>query len=665
MQLPLLQDIVIIFALSLVVILICHRLRIPVLVGFLITGVAAGPHGLGLVGAVHDVETLAEIGVVLLLFSIGIEFSLRSLLEIKRSVLLGGAAQVVLTVLVTAGIFLLLDIPPGSAIFFGFLAALSSTAIVLNVIQSRAEIASPYGRTSLAILIFQDIIIVPMILFTPILAGASSAVAETLLLTTVKLVGILLLVWAGTKWIVPRLLHRIAQTRSRELFIISIITMCLGVAWLTSSIGLSLALGAFLAGLIISESEYSHHALSQVLSFKDLFTSFFFISIGMLLDVGYLIANPIIIVLVAIALIVLKSMIAGFVAFLLGLPFQTTVLTAFALSQIGEFSFILSKFGVEHGLIGGNFYQLFLAVSVTTMAATPFIIAISPRAADLVSKLPLPVWLTAGLRPVPAIEKTDLKEHLVIVGFGVNGRNVARAAKATGIPYIILEMNPDTVRQERARGEPIYFGNATLEPVLEHAGATRAKVIVVAIPDAAATERVTELARRLNPTVYLIVRTRYLQEMKPLHDLGANEVIPEEFETSVEIFARVLNQYSVPRADIERMIAELRADGYRMFRSLSESPESRKTHKLKLPDMEIAALRVCPGSYVAGRSVKEIISEKNQTLKVLAIQRKETILSECNSNFILQLDDVIYVLGRRDDISAFRGLCFIPVDGRD
>ena len=657
MQIQLLQDITILFVLSLVITFICHRIKVPVLVGFLITGVAAGPHGLALIRAVHEVEILAEIGVVLLLFSIGIEFSLKNLLQVKRSVLLGGSLQVLLTVAGATAVFHLFDQPLNSAIFFGFLVALSSTAIVLNVIQSRAEIASPYGSTSLAILIFQDLVIVPMILLTPILGGSEGDVAGSLLTLLLKMAGVILLVFIGTKWVVPQLLHQIAHTRSREIFLISIVTMCLGIAWLTSSIGLSLALGAFLAGLIISESEYSHHALSHIISFKDLFTSFFFISIGMLLDIRYLIANPILVLVVVLCLITLKSIIVGFVAFILGLPFKTTLLTAFALCQIGEFSFLLSKFGLEHGLIRGEFYQLFLAVSVVTMAATPFIIAAAPHVADLILRLPIPARMVAGLRPVTVIEKSsDLKDHLIIVGFGVNGRNVARAAKTAGIPYIILEMNPDTVRTERTRGEPIYFGDATQESVLEYAGATRARVMVVAIPDAAATERVTELVKRLNPSLYLIVRTRYLQEMKPLYELGADEVIPEEFETSVEIFTRVLAKYLVPRADIEKLVNEIRADGYQMFRSLSADAIQASDDALTLPEIEIAALRVCDQSFAMGKTVREVLFTKRNNLKIIAVQRGSELITEKFLDMTIRLDDIIYVLGKQGEIIDFRGL---------
>lgn len=573
MEIQILKDIVQIFAISIVVILLFHRLRVPAIVGFLLTGVIIGPHGLGLISAVHEVEILAEIGVVLLLFTIGIEFSLKKLMQIKKAVLLGGSVQVVLTILASAVIVSFLKFPANKAVFFGFLIALSSTAIVLKVLQDRAEIISPHGQTAMAILIFQDIVIVFMILATPILAGESQDLGYALLILGLKVAGIILLTVVLAKWVVHGVLYQVARTRSRELFLLSIVVICLAVAWLTSSIGLSLAMGAFLAGLIISESEYSHHAFSQIVPFRDLFTSFFFVSVGMLLDISYVLANPLIIIAVVAGLLVLKALIAGFVGTLLGLSFRTALLVGFSLAQVGEFSFILSRFGLEDGLISANTYQLFLAASVISMAATPFIIAAAPRLADLILKLPLPDRIAAGFYPVQQTAKAERKDHLIIVGFGVNGRNVARAAKISSIPYVIIEMNPATVRTEQNKGEAIFYGDATREAVLKHAGIETARVIVVAIPDAAATGRIADLVQLLNSNVHVIIRTRFLHEVDRLYQLGADEIIPEEFETSIQIFSRVLQQFSVSEDRIEKVIAEIRSECYGVFRKTAATED--------------------------------------------------------------------------------------------
>ena len=651
METSLLNDIVIIFGLAIAVLFICHRLRMPTIVGFLLTGIFVGPYGFGLVKAVHEVEFFAEIGVVFLLFTIGIEFSLERLLQIRKTILMGGSLQVLLTFGATFFIVRQFGQTFGEAIFIGFLVSLSSTAIVLKIIQKRAEVDTPHGRATLGVLIFQDIIIIPMILITPLLTGVTGDIAESVLLLIGKGIAIIALVFISAKWIVPRVLYQITKTRNQEFFLLSVVVICLGVACLTSKAGLSLALGAFLAGLIISESEYSHQALGNILPFRDVFTSFFFVSIGMLLDIGFFFQQPVAIALIVLGILILKAVIACFATILLGFPFRTSILVGLALSQVGEFSFILSRTGVEHGLLAGNIYQVFLACSILSMAVTPFIIALAPRAADIIMRLQLPKKLISGFYPASEIKINSKNGHLIIVGFGVNGRNVARAARLSGIPYTIIEMNPKTVRDEQAKGEPIYYGDSTHEVVLQHANIKNAKIVVIAINDPASTYRITEIIRRLNPKVYLIVRSRYLQEMKSLYKLGANEVIPEEFETSVEIFTRVLAKYLVPRDEIEKLVAEIRSDSYEMFRSFFKESSSFSDLDLQLPDVEISTLRVFENSPFVGKTLSEINLRNKYGITLLAIRRNSQILSNPNINMPFCVNDVLFVLGSSDNIT--------------
>jgi len=645
MEIVLLNDIVIIFGLSIGILFICHRLRVPAIVGFLLAGILTGPYGLGLVKAVHEVEILAEVGIVLLLFTIGIEFSFQRLLQIKKSVLMGGSIQVLLTLFVTFIIARHLGQPVGESIFMGFLIALSSTAIVLKLMQERAEVDSPHGRTTLGILIFQDLIIVPMILVTPLLAGATGGASEAVLVLLAKAIGIIGLVIVSAKWIVPQILYQIAKTRSQELFLLSIVVICLAAAWITSRAGLSLSLGAFLAGLIISESEYSHHALGNILPFRDVFTSFFFVSIGMLLDIGFLVRHPGTIALIALGVLVLKPIIAGFATVLLGFPLRVATLVGLALGQVGEFSFILSKSGVEYGLLDQNIYQMFLAFSVLSMALTPFIIILAPRLADIIPRVPLPERLISGFYAASETRGEDKKDHLIIVGFGVSGRNVARAAKRAGIPYTIIEMNPETVRSEQAGGEPIYYGDSTQEAVLQHANLKDARVVVVAINDPAATRRITAVIRRLNPRIHLIVRTRYLQEVKPIFELGADDVIPEEFETSVEIFTRVLVKYFIPRDDIERLVSEVRSDGYEMFRRLSKASADFSDLKVEIPDVDISTFRISQRSPLIGKTLAQIGLRRHCGVTVVAIRRDGQILANPGADTPLHFNDELFVLG--------------------
>ena len=660
MEIPLFNDIVIIFLLSIAVLFLCHRLRIPAIVGFLITGVLAGPYGLQLVGKVHEVEILAEIGVVLLLFTIGLEFSLKELLRIKRAVFLGGLLQVVLTIGVTFVIARVFGQAFGESIFFGFLVSLSSTAIVLKLLQEKAEVDSPHGRTSLAILIFQDVIVVPMLLFTPLLAGTAENISQSLLILLLKAVGIITLVMLSAAYIVPYLLYQITRTRSRELFLLSVVVICFSVAWLTFSMGLSLALGAFLAGLIISESEYSYQAIGNILPLRDIFTSFFFVSIGMLLNVSFLFKQPLLIAAITLGVLLVKTVTAGCATLLMGFPLRIVILVGMSLSQVGEFSFVLSKTGIENGLLSENTYQLFLAVSILTMAATPFVMNLMSHVAEAISRVPLLKKFHSALFPMSKSEKTDekvhLKDHLIIIGFGLNGQNVARASKIAGIPYMIIEMNPETIRRERIKGEPIFYGDAIQEAVLEHAAIREARVIVIAISDPVATRRIVAVTKKLNPKVYIIARTRFLQEMRNLYELGAEEVIPEEFETSVEIFTRVLMKYLIPRDEIDRFISEVRSDGYQIFRSHIRDSTSFTDLGLQLPDMEVTSFRVDEHSSMVGKTLSQIGLRKNYGVTLLAIRRDSRVLSNPEGEITICAHDVLIILGSPDKIADITSL---------
>jgi CPA2 family monovalent cation:H+ antiporter-2 len=457
MEVALFKDVLVIFSLAIGVLLICQRLNLPTVVGFLLTGILAGPYGFGLISAIEEVEILAEIGVMLLLFTIGVEFSLKEFMRMKKSVVLGGSFQVILTFLVSFAIATRLGRPFNEAVFIGFFISLSSTAIVLKILQEKAEFDSPHGRMALAVLIFQDIAVVPMILFTPLLAGEGANLGHSLGFLALKGLGVFVLVAVSAKWIVPGLLYQIARSRSRELFLLSVLVMCFGVAWLTYLAGLSLALGAFLAGLIISESEYGYHALGNIVPFRDVFTSLFFVSIGMLLDLGFLIKHPDQVALISLAVIISKTFIASIAVLFLGFPLRTAIIVGLTLCQVGEFSFILAKVGVDYGLLAGDRFQLFLAVAVITMGVTPFIMALAPRVAKATLILPLPAKLKTGFssksESVSEHRAHELEDHLIIVGYGLSGKNVATAAKTAKIPYVIIEMNPETVRNEKKAGK--------------------------------------------------------------------------------------------------------------------------------------------------------------------------------------------------------------------
>lgn len=661
MEIKLLQDIALIFGLGIVVLQVCHFAKLPSIVGFLITGVLLGPHGLGLVKGIHEVEVMAEVGVILLLFAIGLEFSFKELARLKRAILLGGGLQVLLTIAFTAGLVSgIFGLPVNRGIFIGFLFALSSTAIVLKLYQERAEINTPHGQTILSILIFQDIIVVLMMLFTPMLAGSFDDLGTALVNLGLKGALVIGLVIVCARYLVPTLLHQVARMRSREAFLMVIATICLLTAWLTSQVGLSLGLGAFLAGLIISESEYSTAALGNITPFRDVFMSLFFVSIGMLLDFGLVFAKPLLIFPLALGVLAVKAIIVMLVSLLLGLPLRNIILVAFALSQVGEFSFVLSKVGLDHGFLSGERYQLFLAVSVITMGLTPLMLWLAGQLSARVNLLPLPERLKTGLAPTKTMDESlaeeEFRNHLVIIGFGLSGHHLAQAAKKAGIRYIIIEANPDTVRRERLKGEPILYGDATHEALLEHAHVRHARSLVIAIYDPVATRRITQLVRQLNANVYLIVRTRLVAEVEPLKKLGADDVIPEEYETAVEIFTRVLHHYLVPQQEVERLVSEIRSGGYRMFRTLSRTITSVSGSDDFLSEAEVKVLRVEEGASVAGKTIGDIGLRKNYGITLLVVRRGTESINNPGADLEILAKDTLILFGPPDRFTTIMPL---------
>ncbi len=636
-------DVVSIVCLSTVSLFICNRIRIPTIVGFLLAGLLVGPYGLSMVHSVEAVETMAEIGVVLLLFTIGIEFSLPNLLKIRKTLIVGGLTQVGGTFCVTAALMLYSGMPADRAVFLGLLIALSSTAIVLKTLQKRGEIDLPHGKTTLAILIFQDLLVVPFMLFVPLLAGTVSLSLSAMAPFLIKAVACLAAVIVCARWILPEILHQVAKTRDSELFLFTVIAIGFGIAFVTYSIGLSLALGAFLAGLILSSSQYGLRALGRIHPLRDIFISFFFVSIGMLLDLNVIAENPALILAGTALIIGGKFFFAACAGILIALPLRASLLTGLSLAQVGEFSFILADSGRAAGLIDTNLFQLFLGMSILSMIVTPFLIQWASGIADALVKLPFPSMLKhRGLTNSP---KAPLCEHLIIIGYGLGGRHVAEASQACGIPHVIIEANPETTRAQKSSGKLIYHGDATSSTLLDHAGVTEAHAAVVTIGDPVATRRIVEEIRTINPNIYIIVRSRYFADLAPLYRLGANEVIAEEYETSIEIFTRVLRRYFVPHSDIESLVERIRSNGYHMIRS--DSADYKKIHDFValLSDIDIRIMRVEKESGAAGKSLAELNLRKEYGITIFAIIKDGEKVSLPDADQKLEPGDSVIAVG--------------------
>ncbi|MBQ3060260.1 MAG: cation:proton antiporter [Desulfovibrio sp.] len=649
METSLLADIVALFLLSIVVTLACKRFRLPTTVGFLLTGVLCGPSLLGVVNDHETIDQVAELGVAMLLFTIGMELSGDALSRLKRPVFLGGSLQIGLTVLAVTGIFLLQGVSWQKGVFWGCLAALSSSAIVLRIMQERGSTCTPTGRLSLAILVFQDIMIAPMLLAVPLLAGTLQLSLQDALLNCLWVALSLGAVLLAAHFGLDRLMEAVMGSRSREILLLTTLGLCMGMALLTSALGLSLSLVAFLAGLLLARSQYSMSVISGILPYRDVFMSLFFISVGMMLNVGYLGGHFFYILLMTGLFVVIKSLLCLPSVLIQGYPLRAAVVTSLSLAQVGEFSFVLAASGLSAGLLGMDDYQTFLAVSVLTMMLTPGLMSVAPRLADRLA-------LRWGRAPLPAAGEAcggecALQDHLIIIGFGISGQHLAHVARESGITYTILEMNPETVRRYR-HSEPITQGDATQPVVLEHLGVDRARVMAIIISDPSAVRAICQEARAMNPDLHIVARTRFVSEVAPLIRLGASEVVAEEFETSIEVFSRVLTHYLAPRQDIEAYAARIRQKNYRMIRHMRREAGSLDAMASRLADMGVQAMRLEEASPLCGRTLAQSGLRPRFDVTVVAIQRGEAMTAAPGPHDALQAGDIVYLFGRTSRLYA-------------
>ena len=569
-DLGVLRDLAIIAGLALPVVALAHRLRLPQLVGFLAVGVFIGPSGLALIPDPETVAALSEIGVVLLLFEVGLELSLSNVLRWGRSVLVAGGAQVagMLALAVAAG--LALDAPMGQTLFYGSLAAMSSTAAVTKLYADRGELDTPHGRETVSILLFQDLCIVPIMALLPLLAAAGAGPGLPAFWTQLLLsLGAMVALVVGGRLAVRWTLDRVVALRHRDLFTLCVGFFAIGTALVSAAAGFSLAIGAFLAGLIISESEYGQQALSDVVPFRVLFSGVFFTSIGMLLDVSLLVEQPLVVVGATLLIVAVKTVVATGAIALRGRPLETALRSGLGLAQVGEFSFVLAAAGLPLGLFAGDDYQTFLSVAALSLMATPFLIGSARGAAEAVA-----TRFAGAARGAPGrhAEHEDdsaaagYRDHAVVIGYGLAGRYLARMLRAAGIRCAVIDQNLELVRQARADGLPAVYGDGTRHALLERVAGAHARIIVFAIPSSMEERRGVAAARALAPAARIVVRTRYVRAIEELQRLGANAVVVEEFEASLELFKRALEGYAIPAGRIAHELDAVRSEHYGLLR---------------------------------------------------------------------------------------------------
>lgn len=541
----LLLDLLILFGFATLIAVILRRARQSAIVAYLLTGILVGPSGFHLITNRAAIETMAEIGVALLLFTIGMEFSLNKIVAMRKLVLGAGGRQVLLTVAVVLGLTFLANHDWRQGIYWGFLVAASSTAIVLKLLLERDELETIHGRVILGVLLFQDLCVVPMMAILPALTAPSGEIAVTVIYALAKVIGAGALILFAARYFFPLLWRGIVEVRTHEIFIIAAIFFSLGTAWASASLGLSLALGAFIAGLALSESSYAHQIHADILPFRDSFNSLFFISVGMLLDLRF-VRNQWAAVLGIAALIFGLKVVTGVISVLsMGFTARKSLLVGLGLAQVGEFSFVLLHQGERLNLIPTGEYQIFLAAAIITMMLSPTIIQFSPAVATRMPEMrslrrffPEPGELELEAQSAP------LHDHVIICGYGLNGRMLAQALRREGIAYLVLELDPGIVSQAMADGESIFFGDSTKADILEKAGVSRARAVVFAISDPFAVPRAVATVHSLNPSLITIVRTARVEHITALESAGASHVVAAELSAAKEVLEQVLDLYS-------------------------------------------------------------------------------------------------------------------------
>jgi len=603
-------EVFILLAIAAAGLLLGRWLRLPPVVAYLLAGLLAGPVGFAWVTPSHVIENLAELGVALLLFGVGIEFSLVRIRRILPRMLSAGLLQVGLTVLFTTAAFQLLGADWRVALFVGFLLALSSTAIVFKIYEDEGLIDAPQGQAAAAILLFQDLALVPMIFLIPFLAGPPEGAlvgASVALVQAILALGGLLLV---TYLVLPRALELVGRAHVPEIFPLIALLIALGTALGAVMLGLSLPIGMFLAGLALSGSRYAQQLFAEILPLRDAFVAIFFTSIGLLLQPAGLMDAPLLIVAMVGLVLVKGGLIAAIVGLLWRSP-RLAVLSGLGLAQIGEFSFVLSREGVAAGLIDPSFEQAFLAAAILTMGATPFLMRGAKRLASLTGEAPA------------AEAKSKLRDHVVLIGYGTTGNAVGRVLRETGVPFCAVDMNARSVDAAVQEKMPVRFGDATRRAVLEELGVLTASAAVIALTDPAATRRVVALIRQMNAEIRLMVRASYVEEIQELERLGADEVIPSEFETSIEIFSRLLAHLGVPRHVVRVQESLVRVGHYRALRGLAFSTEILAETERIIAGGLLETAQVMEGSEVCGRSLGELALRREIGVSILTVEHHE------------------------------------------
>ena len=643
-----LRDLVAVFGCAAVVVYLFQRLKQSPIVGFVITGTIIGPYGFSLIHDVDSVRTLATVGLMILLFSLGLEFSLKKVMETRIAVLVAGPLQMLITIAVVMPIARYFGASIKAAVIYGVLVALSSTAIFMKMLAERGAVNSIHGRVGLGIAIFQDMCTIPFMIAIPLMA-AEKALWGAIGFSIAKALLLIFVVVILARYIFPYILRGILKTRSKELFLMASTFLFLGIAWVSAGVGISLALGSFLAGLVLSESEYGHHIFAEVRPFRDGLNSLFFISLGMLVNPGFIADNAGLILGVTAAIVAGKTICTTLAVMASRFPLQTALLAGLALAQVGEFSFILLQSATSVGIVSAGPYQIFLACSVVSMAIAPALFGLSRNLIIRYARNWNPRIGTSRPTAMDFGEIVELKDHVIICGFGLGGQNIASVLKANGISYIVVDLNEQRVSESRKAGEPMIFGDCTNSHILEVAGIKRARVIVFVISDPLSTRLAIEAARQMSREIVVLTRTKYVADMDILWDQGSTEVIAEEFEASLELMTRILRVYNAPRSMVAAEIKSIRDQRFGIFRERRTTvPRIRLSNDL---DVFTETWQVPANYFWHGTSVAGTRLRTETGALVLGIIRENQTLNNPESTEQIFSGDRVVLSGTKEQLN--------------
>lgn len=630
-------EIILVLAVAATALALGRLIGLPPIAAYLLGGVLAGPGGLDLLRSTESLEQVAEIGVALLLFGVGIEFSLDRMRRMLGRMTASGGAQVSITIALTAAAFHWVGHGWPVAVFLGLLVSLSSTAIVFKLYTDSGEIDAPQGQTAAGILLFQDLAIVPMILLIPALVGPTEGIVGRSAIALGTAAAVLAVIVILARAVLPKLLELVARARMPELFPLAALVAALGTALLALQLGLSLPIGAFLAGLAISGSRYAHQVFADVMPFRDVFVAIFFTSIGLLFDASAVIAVPVLFAALVGASL-MKGIVTGGVVALLWRSRELGIVTGLGLAQIGEFSFVLAHQGVQVGLMSRELEQAFLGAAILTMAATPLFVGAGKRLRRVGEQ-------REGRDP-----SRELRDHVLVIGYGQTGQAVSRALREMGLAFEAVDILAENVEVGLRDGVSIHFGDASRRAVLDAMSASRARAAVVTVGEPAATRRIVALLRQGSETLRVIVRARRVNEISELERIGADDVIPSEFETSIEILVRLLQHLGVPRHVVRIQESLIRAEHYRALRGLGTTAELLGDIRKIVAGGLIEVVHLAQGSPAAGRTLAELELQRRLGVVVLSVVREEQPLPAPGGDTRLEAGDVIVIYGAHESL---------------